>query len=209
MNSPASPPSGEVPDLAGALSAEMLGTLRAGLRLMALHRLGDSDLAEDVAQEALARALTALREGKACDIKDLGAFVHGIARHVIADLVRSRQRDAGPGILDYTADPASLRDALSHAVSADERERVQAALNHLSRGDRNILHLSFFEGLTPAEVAERMGETSLRVRKRKSRALERLRRVFLGDTVSHETALHATGTQRRADAPLEKPEISA
>ena len=202
------PPTGGVSDSFGALDPGTLGTLRAGLRLMALHRLRDPDLAEDVAQETMARALVALREGKAAGIENLGAFVHGIARHVIADLMRSRQRDAGPEALDHTPDPASLRDALSHAVSAEERDQVRTALGRLSNGDRDILHLSFFEGLTPAEVAERLGENSLRVRKRKSRALERLRQIFLGGRAGHEATLPATDLQGRANAPRRKPEVS-
>jgi RNA polymerase sigma-70 factor (ECF subfamily) len=186
----------------------VLGTLRNGLRLMALHRLRDPDLADDVVQETLARALAAIREGKAGDIRDLGAFVHGIARHVILDFIRARQRDAGAEPLRDTADPASLRDALSHVVSAEERARVRAALQQLTASDRNILHLSFFEGLSCTEVAERLGLNSLRVRKRKSRALERLRRVFLGDAAGHESRPAATESEERARVPMHVPEMS-
>lgn len=191
------------------MDPEILETLRSGLRLMALHRLRDPDLAEDAAQETLARALAALREGKGGDIKNPGAFVHGIARHVIADVMRSRQRDAGPAAIEHTADPASLRDALSRAVSAEERDRVRTALSRLTSGDRSILHLSFYEGLTPGEVADRLGLSSLLVRKRKSRALERLRRIFLGDDAGHKAAISPTHAQGRAGALREEPEGSA
>jgi RNA polymerase sigma-70 factor, ECF subfamily len=176
---------------------------------MALHRLRDPDLAEDVVQETLSRALAVIREGKAGDIRDLGAFVHGIARHVILDCIRTRQRDAGAEPLRDTADPASLRDALSHVVSADERARVHAALERLTPADRRILHLSFFEGLSCAELAERLGLNALRIRKRKSRALERLRRVFLGDPAGHEDRGNTTASGERAPAPMQAPEVSA
>ena len=135
--------------------------------------------------------------------------MHGIARHVIADVMRSRQRDAGPDAIEHTADPASIRDALSRAVSAEERDRVRTALSRLTGGDRSILHLSFYEGLTPGEVADRLGLSSLLVRKRKSRALERLRRIVLGDDAGHKAAVSPTPTQGRIGAVLEEPEVSA
>lgn len=49
----------------------------------------------------------------------------------------------------------------------------------LPAADRELLRLSYFEGLEPAQIAERMGEVATRVRMRKSRALDRLRRAFL------------------------------
>lgn len=194
MTPPGAPPSNGAPDAARSLGADTLGTLRSGLRLMALHALGDADAAEEAAQEALARALAALSNGRAPEIHNLGAFVHGIARHVIADVQRARQRLVGAEALANQPDPASTEDALGRAIAAEEREQVRAALRRLSTGDRRILHLSFYEGLTPAEVGERLGEPALRVRKRKSRALERLRRAFLGATSGHDAAASPTNT---------------
>jgi DNA-directed RNA polymerase specialized sigma24 family protein len=42
-----------------------------------------------------------------------------------------------------------------------------------------VLRLSFYEGLAPAEIAERLAEPAPRVRKRKARALDRLRLAYL------------------------------
>ena len=167
------------------LSAETLATLRSGLRLMALRALADPDAAEEVAQETLARALVSLRSGAPGDIKNLGAFVHGIARHVIADARRSSRRMVGQEAIQNAADPRPS-DPLASAVSTEERDRVRAAISRLSASDQRILLLTFFDGLSPGEVAERLREPAERVRKRKSRALERLRRAFLGGPGGHE-----------------------
>jgi RNA polymerase sigma-70 factor (ECF subfamily) len=171
---------------------------------MALRALGNADAAEEAAQEALARALAALANGRAREIQNLGAFVHGIARHVIADVQRGGKRLVGAEVLANQPDPASTQDALGRAVAAEERECVRAALRRLSSGDREILHLSFYEGLTPAEVADRLGEPALRVRKRKSRALERLRRVFLGATSGHDATAGSTNNGEHDGAPAAK-----
>jgi RNA polymerase sigma factor (sigma-70 family) len=197
---------GGPPDASPALGPETLGTLLAGLRLMAQHRLRDPDLAEEVAQETLARAIQALADAPDGEIRDLGAFVHGIARHVIADVQRSRVRQQDVATLDNVPDPRATEDALGHAVRAEEHEQVRAALSRLSVADRTVLHLSFFEGLSCAELAERLGEPATRVRKRKSRALERLRHLFfLGESGRHSGTPGTTDIQERRGSDAADP----
>lgn len=172
----------------GELGPEELEQLRAGLRAMALRALGDPHAADDVAQETLARTVEAVRGGRFREGASLGAFVRGIARHVITDVFRNRDRSRGFEALHARAGESPSNDALSVLISAQEKERVRLALTQLSAGDHEILYLSYFEGLTPARIAERLNEPSERVRKRKSRALDRLRRVFLGETeTGHES----------------------
>jgi RNA polymerase sigma factor (sigma-70 family) len=153
--------------------------LRSGIRIMALHDLRDAELAEEVAQESMVRLVDALREGRLQDTARLGAFARSIARHVIVDTLRARRRITG---IDSTPEPATDEDSLGTLISAERATRVRGALERLSAGDREILRLSFFEGLTPQQLAERIGEPSPRVRKRKERALERLRKVFLEES---------------------------
>lgn len=178
------------------LSPSDLERLRSGLLIMATRALGDPVAAEEVAQETLVRLLTALAEGRSPDGPGgLGAYAHGIAKHVIADRHRRHERhptqpmpsENGPAaVRDGTADP------LTRLISAEERDRVRRALRRLSAEDREVLRLSFFEGLRPAEIASARGEPPPRVRKRKERALERLRRAFFGPASCHEEDRSAT-----------------
>ena len=163
----------------GESGPEVLERLRLGLQIMALRALRDPDAAEEAVQETLVRALEALRDGRPSNPEKLGAFVRGIARHVIADVHRARQRSAPLQDTPEAMHPTSGDDPLTALITAEERDHVRLALTRLSAGDREILHLSFFEGLTPVEIAERLGEPSLRIRKRKSRALNRVRRALL------------------------------
>jgi RNA polymerase sigma-70 factor, ECF subfamily len=191
-----------------ALAPDVARTLRAGLRLMALRALGDVESAEEVAQETLARVVTALGGPKATEIRDLGAFAHGVARHVITDARRARHRLLNTESLDGVPDPASLEDPLSKAVNDQERDSVRAALRRLSTTDQQILHLSFYEGLTPSELAARLGVPALRIRKRKSRALERLRRAFL-EAAGHDDAPTSTEDREHTrTAPREPGEVA-
>lgn len=155
-----------------------LHRLRAGVRLMALRTLRDLDAAEDAAQETVTRALTAIRMGRLADPAKLGAFTRGIAAHVITDVIRERQRlkplDAEHSPSDPTVDP------LLALISEEERVRLRGAFATLSQDDQLTLRLIFTEGLSPVDLAERTGLPAGRLRKRKTRAIERLRRAFFG-----------------------------
>lgn len=174
------------------LSEPELETLRTGIRILALRRLGDPEAAEEVAQETLARALAALRNGRGPEEEGkLGAFVTGIARHVIADTLQARGRTVSLETAQ-TSDPEDSRpDPLTALIAAAEREAVRSALVRLSPRDQQILELCFFDGLKPQEVARRLGEPDSRIRKRKSRALERLRGA-LAEARGHETTAQPT-----------------
>ncbi len=163
----------------GALEA-----LRPGLRLLALRALGDPEAAQEVAQEALARAVAAADRGTRIRDGRLAAFVAGIARHVIADRRAATAREVP---LDAAHDLASRApSALDQLLTAERRREVRQAIVRLSAEDRRILHLSFVEGLGPAEIAAREGEPAERIRKRKSRALDRLRQLLV-QPPGHET----------------------
>lgn len=165
------------------VGAKRIEWLRNGLRMMALRALGDDDTAEDVVQETLLRALTAVTPEIAADDERLGAFVGGIARHVIADVHRSARRSLAA---DPAIHPIPDSDALAAVVAADEMQRIRSAIARLSASDQIIIRASFFEGLTPTEIADRVAQPVERIRKRKSRALTRLRNA-LSPQAGHET----------------------
>ena len=168
-----------MPSSTHPLEPDELDRLRAVLEIMAVRALGDMDAAEEAVQETLTRALQALRDGRLKEPDKLGAFVRGIARNVISEQIRDRKRltelktDPHSGTLPRSPDPLDL------LISQDEEQRVHGAMSELAQSDQEILRLSFFEGLTPTDLAERLGEPAERIRKRKSRALARLRRAFL------------------------------
>jgi RNA polymerase sigma-70 factor (ECF subfamily) len=183
------------------LEAETLERLRAGLRLMALQSLGDPEAADEAVQETLARAVQALAAGRLRERAKLGAFVAGIARHVIADVHRSRGRTTGLNE-ELMTDPAAGADSLSVLIATEDRQRLRFALRGLSDRDREVLRLSFFEGHTPAEIAAIIGEAAPTVRKQKQRALRRLRRAFFG-------ARHASGIPPTEETKTDLNEVDS
>ena len=165
------------PDLrASPVSEPAWGLYADGVRLIALRALGDTSLADDIAQEAITRAIASLAADRGKPIADLGGFVYGIARHLITDVHRARGRTVS---VDSVPEPtAPLPGALDLAIEEEDRHRLRSALSELDATDRNLLRLFFVDGLGAEEIGRQLNEPPVNIRKRKSRALARLRRVF-------------------------------
>jgi RNA polymerase sigma-70 factor (ECF subfamily) len=158
------------------LSTTDIRRLHSGLRLLALRSLNDLDRAEEIAQEALARTIEASRNGRP---KSIGAFAYGVARNLIVDEYRFRERDRRIRAEPHPAWGQNPTNTLDQIVSKEVQQSVRSAISRLSRSDREILRLTFYKGLTSVEIAERLGEPGTRIRKRKSRALDRIRHIYL------------------------------
>lgn len=152
--------------IAEATLAEYLGPR---LRVMMRAKTRDAELARDLAQDALIAVLQALRRGQLRDPARLIAFVHGVARNVANNHVRSHRDDTGHEPLsDALAQPLDEIDA------HERRDLVARGLAGISTSDREILDLILVEGLKPGEIAMRLGLAPEVVRTRKSRALKRV-----------------------------------
>lgn len=151
---------------------------RPRLLYFALRRLRDRTMAEEVAQDTLIAVLEALRDNKIKDPARLPGFIFGVAKNLVLKALRKRslQTVSWP---DLPVEQDSWLDDPDAALLLDEqRQQVREALDQLSASDRDILRRTFVAEQSLEEVAVDMGIPNVAVRKRKSRALERLRKVF-------------------------------
>ncbi len=161
----------------GSLDSEsrLVEAFRERLRLFAARRLRDWAAAEDVAQEALARGLEAMRAGRIEDPAALPGFLFQTALHVCLHRIRSagRERRAlqrfGGG-----AEADTGQSPLSALLSAERRSRVLQALERVEPDDRRLLELTFRDELDSEEIGRRLGLTPGAVRVRRHRAIRRL-----------------------------------
>jgi RNA polymerase sigma factor (sigma-70 family) len=152
--------------------AEFVRLFSGRLRMMLAVRIHDSEMARDLAQEALVAALTALRSGALRDAERLGAFVYGVGRNVANNYLRRQQ---GSPVL-VPLDPDDVIDPGRPDNLEDQERRLLAgrALGTLAAGEREILMLTLVEGLKPGEIAARLELGVDVIRTRKSRALKKV-----------------------------------
>ena len=154
-------------------SATLFRLYAARLRAVFIRGgLSEAD-AEDAVQETFACLLGVLADDR---IRDLGAWLFGTARHLLADAVRRRvrAREAALGSLEWaeaTTDGPESRDACDALV---------AAVESLPKSLRNALKLRYDRKLSYAQIATQLGISQSAVGTRLHRARNRLRRM-LGD----------------------------
>ena len=144
-------------------------------RLVALcqSRVGQRADAEELAQEALLRAIRSLSQLAA--VESFDAWLRGIAVHLCLDWHRGRGRDKRLPLdtsLDRTAsDPAQL------AATADENEQLRQQIQELPPELQEVLYLHYYDQLSYDEMAGWLGVARATVNERlaKARGLLRVR----------------------------------
>src|SRR5215218_7436371 len=133
--------------------------------------LRDEHEAEDVTQHIFAKLMTALRHYEP-RVVPFSAWILRVAHNAAIDHMRARR-------------PVPIEEVRSSEVEDDQggRERyadLRVALDSLPREQRDVLMLRFLVGLSPREVAERIGRSEDAVHGLQHRGRRRLRSEMLG-----------------------------
>ena len=141
----------------------------------ALSLTGDLDLARDLAQETILRAL---RSKKQLDqIAQLKAWLFSILINAWRDDCRRRaRRPRHDAILEN-----QLGKSLDPQMGLEKREELEQVLNYfcqLPETQRQVIHLRAVEGFSIAEIAEMLGTNSNNVKTNLSLARKKLRQKF-------------------------------
>ena len=146
-------------------------------------RLRATTECEDVVQEAVLKACSAVQNFVWCGEESFFRWLTRIAEHVIWKVSQKRPAKL---MLEPVAD-----DRTTPATRAARRERtgrLERALGHLSGDHRQVILLTRIEGLPIAAAAERMERTPNAVKKLLARALDELRRHYGDSTGSLRVA---------------------
>ena len=142
-----------------------------GLYGFAVRRLGDRGLAEEVVQDVLTRVWRSARDFDPTRAS-LRTWVYGIARNALIDVERRRSVRPPLALSDQTDDQVVGDEPIERAM---QRWHVQEALTQLKPDHRAVLDLVYFQGMTMAAAAERMGLPVGTVKSRCFYALANLR----------------------------------
>lgn len=146
---------------------------------LAVKMLADPDLAEEIVQESFLKLWQ--RPGTFDPTRGrLITWLLGVTHHRAVDLLRrqrlERQR-LQEAARDGTGEPLVERseDPEERAWSTLRQEAVAGALAALPPNQREPLELAYFQGLTQAEIAARLGEPLGTIKTRMRLALRKLR----------------------------------
>jgi RNA polymerase sigma factor (sigma-70 family) len=175
------------PDHAALVAAARDGDKAAFAALVTRHRpmllalcaraLGDAELAEDAAQEAVLLALTSMDRLRRPD--RFGAWLAGIGLNVCRRWRREWARGAwsweavqGGLVGDW---PTTGQDPAELAEAAEDARRVRDAVAALPPGQRAAVRLHYLAGLTQAQTATQVGTSAGAIRVQLHQARARLR----------------------------------
>jgi RNA polymerase sigma factor (sigma-70 family) len=150
-----------------------------------LARRAGSAAAEDLLSEVFAAALDARKRVVAHHSGSALPWLYGIALNVLRRHLRTlAQRHI------VTRDPGMDWDAVDARLDAQaHRSQLRAALRDLSSGERDVLLLVAWEGLTPTEAAQVLGISKVAARSRLHRARQRAQHTLTADLSDGFTAL--------------------
>jgi RNA polymerase sigma factor (sigma-70 family) len=142
------------------------------LRRYAYALVRDHDMADDLVQDTLERALT--HRASRRDDGDLRAWLFAIQRNLYVSAYRRRQRWGAPVALDE----ADLPPSAARQEGTLEVRDVLAALDQLPEEQRSLLLLVGVEDFSYEEAARILGMPVGTVMSRLSRARQRLRAMM-------------------------------
>ena len=154
--------------------------------VMLVTRTRDSEAARDLTQEVLLAVLKALRNGQLRAAEKLSAFVHGTARNLANNYLRTRLQNPR----ELPLDP-DLPLAAPEGKTLQDEERssiVQRAIQRLEPLDRKILLMTLVDGWKPGKIALELALTPEAVRARKSRAVRKVMEMV--ETLSRKGPKH-------------------
>ncbi len=139
------------------------------------HRvLGDRGLAEEATQETFVRAWRATESFD--PDRELGPWLATIARRVAIDVFRREARRPRQALDELSATDPAIVSLPESAERAYETWEVRQAIDELPVEEQAVVRMQHLDGLTHAEIAERLGAPLGTVKSRSFRAHQRLAR---------------------------------
>ena len=171
---------------------ELLQHHLPGLRAFVQHRISprllakesSSDVVQSVCREVLLGVASFQYQGEAA----FRGWLYQTALRKLADHQRhfeAQKRDAQPVPLstlsaaEFSLIASAVHSPSSQAMMREELERLERAFASLSESDQLILRMIRIEGLSHAQVAQRLQCSEESSRKQLSRALARLARCIV------------------------------
>lgn len=166
------------------------------LMSFASHYLGTeyAYLAEDVVQESIFQ--TYLKKDRIENPSSLKAYLYHSVRNTSLNILRKKNAQ-----LNYLKNFEESDTDITHKIIEEETFRIlMETISALRPEQREMLNMSYFEGLKNAEIAQRLGISEIAVKKRKAKLIQELRKI-LSDRGLDVLVLAAILARISADLP--------
>lgn len=147
---------------------------------LAYRVLGDAGEAEDIVQESF---LMLWRQTDRLDARrgSVRALLLTIVHRRAIDALRKRLGRSEQIVAAFDPMPSTAQDPLEFASQAEERDLIRQALADLPLDQRQAIELTYFGGLTVAEMAEQQQIPLGTAKSRLRLALGRMRKALAGE----------------------------
>jgi RNA polymerase sigma-70 factor (ECF subfamily) len=132
-------------------------------------KVSNVELAEDMTQEVFTRYWQYLRDGK--EMTHTRSFLYTIANNMAKDWYKKKKADS----LDQKMESGNIpTDTASSPEVIARYQEVLYTIEDLEHKDKEVLLLTYVEGLPPKDIAEVLGENANAISVRLNRASKRL-----------------------------------
>jgi RNA polymerase sigma factor (sigma-70 family) len=139
---------------------------------VAYRVLGRRDLAQDATQQTFVKAWQAADR---FDVdRDPASWLMTIARRVAIDIYRHEARRPAIALADVAAHDRSLTSLAPDLEAVDRVWQVRRAIDALSSDEATVVRLQHLDGMSHAEISEKLGIALGTVKSRSHRAHRRL-----------------------------------
>ena len=144
-------------------------------------KVGDPHTVEDLSGEVFVRVIEGLKQGKSWQDSPQG-WIMGIARHVVADFYRHRERMTEVELTEHVS-ATKATDPSHQTLLNDQKRRLMAAIQQLTDEQRDVILMRFMEGINIEGVANAINKTPGAVKGLQYRALRALADIMKDTSV--------------------------
>ena len=142
----------------------------------------DRHEAEDITQNVFVKLMKAIQKYEEREVP-FAAWIMRVARNAALDYVRSRRQ--------IPVDEVRISEDDRDRTSFEYTQALKAALAELPESQREVLVLRHIGGLSPTEIAERLGKTEASIQGLHHRGRAALKRSLRELGVAPVTSVHA------------------
>jgi RNA polymerase sigma-70 factor (ECF subfamily) len=135
-------------------------------------RVFDRERGKELMQETFMRAWTYIADGKKKKVENMRAFLYRIANNLIVDEVRKKKELSLDELQRNGWDPSY--DGIEDMQKKVEQNKIFSMLQHVQKDYREVLIMRYIDGLTPADIAEILGESPNAISVRLHRGIKQL-----------------------------------